>query len=283
MPPCRAWRTRLALPRHSPYLRRMPFPSVHPVLDAALAARGYDEPTAVQSAVLQPGTEGRDLLVSARTGSGKTVAFGLAAAATLMPDGELPAPGLPIALAIAPTRELALQGAGGTGLAVCRRAHHLLRRRHGHTAGSTGHGAGLPHRGGDAGPAGGPSAPRQPGPGRIARRGVGRGGRDAGPGLRRGAAVHPGRRPRRAPHAAVQRHHPARHRQPGPALPEGRAADRHRRPHPGACRHRVPRHRRAVARGAGGAGEHPALVRGAGRAGVLRHAGGHQATAHGAG
>jgi ATP-dependent RNA helicase DeaD len=87
----------------------MPFPPVHPVLDAALAARGYDEPTAVQSAVLQPGTEGRDLLVSARTGSGKTVAFGLAAAATLMPDGELPAPGLPIALAIAPTRELALQ------------------------------------------------------------------------------------------------------------------------------------------------------------------------------
>ena len=87
----------------------MPFPSVHPVLDAALAARGYDEPTAVQSAVLQPGTEGRDLLVSARTGSGKTVAFGLAAAATLMPEGELPAPGLPVALAIAPTRELALQ------------------------------------------------------------------------------------------------------------------------------------------------------------------------------
>jgi ATP-dependent RNA helicase DeaD len=87
----------------------MPFPQVHPVLDAALAARGYDEPTAVQSAVLQPGAEGRDLLVSARTGSGKTVAFGLAAAATLMPGGELPAPGQPIALAIAPTRELALQ------------------------------------------------------------------------------------------------------------------------------------------------------------------------------
>ncbi len=87
----------------------MPFPPVHPVLDAALAARGYDEPTAVQSAVLQPQADGRDLLVSARTGSGKTVAFGLAAAPTLMPDGELPRPGAPIALAIAPTRELALQ------------------------------------------------------------------------------------------------------------------------------------------------------------------------------
>ncbi len=87
----------------------MPFPPVHPLLDAALVTRGYAEPTEVQSAVLRPDAEGRDLLVSARTGSGKTVAFGLAAAATLMPDGAMPAPGPPIALAIAPTRELALQ------------------------------------------------------------------------------------------------------------------------------------------------------------------------------
>ena len=87
----------------------MPFPPVHPVLDAALVARGYDEPTAVQSAVLDAAADGRDLLVSARTGSGKTVAFGLAAAPTLMPDGQLPRPGAPVALAVAPTRELALQ------------------------------------------------------------------------------------------------------------------------------------------------------------------------------
>ena len=87
----------------------MPFPSVHPVLDAALVARDYLEPTSVQSAVLEPAAIGRDLLVSARTGSGKTVAFGLAAAATLMPDGSLPNQGPPVALVIAPTRELALQ------------------------------------------------------------------------------------------------------------------------------------------------------------------------------
>ena len=79
------------------------------MLDAALIARNYLEPTEVQSAVLQPEAEGRDLLVSARTGSGKTVAFGLAAASTLLPGGSLPPPGAPIALAIAPTRELALQ------------------------------------------------------------------------------------------------------------------------------------------------------------------------------
>ena len=91
----------------------MTFPLVHPMLDAALVARGYLEPTAVQSAVLQPEAEGRDLLVSARTGSGKTVAFGLAAAFTLMPAGGIPGGGMPpkgppIALCIAPTRELAL-------------------------------------------------------------------------------------------------------------------------------------------------------------------------------
>jgi ATP-dependent RNA helicase DeaD len=88
---------------------RMPFPSVHPALDAAVAARGYLEPTAVQLAVLTPEAKGRDLLVSARTGSGKTVAFGLAAASTLLDDGALPHPGAPLALVIAPTRELALQ------------------------------------------------------------------------------------------------------------------------------------------------------------------------------
>ena len=79
------------------------------MLDAALAARDYLEPTSVQMAVLQPDAADRDLLVSARTGSGKTVAFGLAAASTLMPDGTIPPPGAPIALVIAPTRELALQ------------------------------------------------------------------------------------------------------------------------------------------------------------------------------
>jgi ATP-dependent RNA helicase DeaD len=87
----------------------MTFPLVHPALDAALLARGYVEPTAVQSAVLRADAAGRDLLVSARTGSGKTVAFGLAAAATLMPQGEIPPHGAPLALVIAPTRELALQ------------------------------------------------------------------------------------------------------------------------------------------------------------------------------
>ena len=47
-------------------------------LAQALAGKGYESLTAVQDAVLVDGVAGRDLLVSAQTGSGKTVAFGLA-------------------------------------------------------------------------------------------------------------------------------------------------------------------------------------------------------------
>lgn len=88
----------------------MTFPSVHPALGRALVARGYSVPTDVQLAVLDPDTAGRDLLVSAQTGSGKTVAFGLAFAPTLLGDAErLPHAAAPLALIIAPTRELAMQ------------------------------------------------------------------------------------------------------------------------------------------------------------------------------
>jgi ATP-dependent RNA helicase DeaD len=87
----------------------MPFSSLPPLLAEALVARGYEAPTAVQASVIEPEAMGRDLVVSAQTGSGKTVAFGLAMAGELMADGTLPPPGLPLALIIAPTRELALQ------------------------------------------------------------------------------------------------------------------------------------------------------------------------------
>ena len=88
----------------------MAFPDIHPALARALASQGYAEPTPVQAAVLTPEADGRDLLVSAQTGSGKTVAFGLAAAPTLLGEAEaFGRAGAPLALAIAPTRELAMQ------------------------------------------------------------------------------------------------------------------------------------------------------------------------------
>jgi ATP-dependent RNA helicase DeaD len=88
----------------------MTFPNLPAPLAAALSARGYADPTPVQAAVLDEAARGRDLLVSAQTGSGKTVAFGLAFANELLgEDGTLPPAAKPLALAIAPTRELALQ------------------------------------------------------------------------------------------------------------------------------------------------------------------------------
>ena len=92
----------------------MPFPPSHPALDRALAARGYVEPTPVQLAVVEadqnPERPGADMLVSAQTGSGKTVAFGLALASSLLGQAEHFDPASqPLALIIAPTRELAMQ------------------------------------------------------------------------------------------------------------------------------------------------------------------------------
>ncbi len=107
----------------------MPFTSLPPLLAEALTARGYAAPTPVQAAVLQPDAEGRDLLVSAQTGSGKTVAFGLAMAPQMLgEDGHAGRAGAPLALVIAPTRELALQvsreliwlyGKTGARIAAC--------------------------------------------------------------------------------------------------------------------------------------------------------------------
>jgi ATP-dependent RNA helicase DeaD len=88
----------------------MAFPPLNPAIEQALVAQGYADPTPVQLAVLAEEAEGRDLLVSAQTGSGKTVAFGVAMASTLLGDEQyLGGDGRPAALIIAPTRELALQ------------------------------------------------------------------------------------------------------------------------------------------------------------------------------
>lgn len=79
-------------------------------LAAALTAKGYENLTAVQTAMLQPDAQGRDVLVSAQTGSGKTVAFGIAIADQILGGmDKLLYADNPLALVIAPTRELALQ------------------------------------------------------------------------------------------------------------------------------------------------------------------------------
>lgn len=81
------------------------------LLRDALTARGYLEATPVQSDVLDAGLLGRDLLVSSRTGSGKTVAFGLVLSPLLLtaPDDRAGPATKPRALVMTPTRELAMQ------------------------------------------------------------------------------------------------------------------------------------------------------------------------------
>jgi ATP-dependent RNA helicase DeaD len=79
-------------------------------LARALTERNFDRPTPVQTAVLADAAVDRDLLVSAQTGSGKTVAYGLAIAKNLLDGAERFArAAAPLALIVAPTRELALQ------------------------------------------------------------------------------------------------------------------------------------------------------------------------------
>ncbi|MCU1219570.1 MAG: helicase [Candidatus Angelobacter sp.] len=88
----------------------MAFQDINPSLLRALTARDYTEPTPVQQAVLQPDAAGRDLLVSAQTGSGKTVAYGLALGRELLGNSErLAKAQQPSTLIVAPTRELAIQ------------------------------------------------------------------------------------------------------------------------------------------------------------------------------
>ena len=82
-------------------------------LAEAIAARGYERPTAVQAAVASTENAGRDLLVSSETGSGKTLAFGIALGESLLGTAEAEGvPGKARALVITPTRELAAQVRG---------------------------------------------------------------------------------------------------------------------------------------------------------------------------
>lgn len=88
----------------------MIFENLPAPLAKALEGHGYTTLTPVQTSVSQPEAVGRDMIVSAQTGSGKTVAFGLAMANELLGDAPtMPYTTSPLALVIAPTRELALQ------------------------------------------------------------------------------------------------------------------------------------------------------------------------------
>lgn len=74
---------------------------------ASLQAVGYETPSPIQAATIPPLLEGRDVLGTAQTGTGKTAAFALPILASI--DLSLRASHNPQALVLAPTRELAIQ------------------------------------------------------------------------------------------------------------------------------------------------------------------------------
>ena len=91
-----------------------------PLLRTNLTRQGITEPTPVQAQSIPPAMLGQDLVATAQTGTGKTLAFSIPIIELL---GKGPASSKPLALVLSPTRELALQieeafnrAAMGTGL-----------------------------------------------------------------------------------------------------------------------------------------------------------------------
>ena len=87
---------------------------VHPQIVTALAKAGITTPFPIQAMTLPVALAGHDIIGQAKTGTGKTLGFGIPILQRVAVPGEeayaaLPAPGLPQALAVAPTRELAVQ------------------------------------------------------------------------------------------------------------------------------------------------------------------------------
>jgi superfamily II DNA/RNA helicase len=82
--------------------------NLHEAVQRALAAAGYTEPTPVQAQAVPEALAGKDLIVSAQTGTGKTAAFMLPALSKIADDPRKVGRG-PRVLVLTPTRELAQQ------------------------------------------------------------------------------------------------------------------------------------------------------------------------------
>ncbi len=82
--------------------------SLHEALQRAIEATGYTEPTPVQAKAIPAALEGKDIIVSAQTGTGKTAAFMLPALSMLADEPRKEGRG-PRVLVLTPTRELAQQ------------------------------------------------------------------------------------------------------------------------------------------------------------------------------
>ena len=110
-----------ALPTDAPTTEAIPAPApsfgalgVLPAIEQALAQVGITTPFPIQSMAIPIALTGTDMIGQARTGTGKTLAFGVALLQRTVVPGErdyaqLAKPGAPQALVVTPTRELASQ------------------------------------------------------------------------------------------------------------------------------------------------------------------------------
>ncbi len=79
--------------------------SISPYLKERISSSGFSVPTPVQAAAIPPALEGKDVLATAQTGTGKTLAFLIPVIERLLHRNK---PGI-VALVLVPTRELAMQ------------------------------------------------------------------------------------------------------------------------------------------------------------------------------
>lgn len=98
---------------------------LHADLLRAVTAQGYTEPTPIQRQAIPVVLEGRDMLASAQTGTGKTAGFTLPMLQRLN-TGKRPGKRQVRALVLTPTRELAAQ----VGESVSTYGQHLALRSH---------------------------------------------------------------------------------------------------------------------------------------------------------
>jgi superfamily II DNA/RNA helicase len=104
---------------------------VHPDIVAALADAGIVTPFPIQAMTLPVALGGHDIIGQAKTGTGKTLGFGVPILNRVVTPGDegfadLAKPGAPQALVIVPTRELAVQVAGDLDRAGKRRGVRVL-------------------------------------------------------------------------------------------------------------------------------------------------------------
>ncbi|MDM7831893.1 DEAD/DEAH box helicase [Cellulomonas edaphi] len=104
---------------------------VRPEIVEALAAAGITHPFPIQAMTLPVALAGHDIIGQAKTGTGKTLGFGVPLLNRVLAPGEdgfdaLPAPGKPQALVVVPTRELAVQVAGDLATASAKRSVRVV-------------------------------------------------------------------------------------------------------------------------------------------------------------